>query len=191
MALIKCPECNKEVSDKAEVCIHCGYPLNKVLPDVEKNICVYNGKGYDLTEVVEFCREYSNRETEHIEDLQLSAKFHGMLHQLMPLDGISNNELASYIERYLHVPDFEFIPSGRTDTYMSPKNPHYKSEHEMPTVNLEERKRSAGKPHCPKCGSTSIATTNRGHSLFWGFLGSGTPVNVCQKCGNRWMPGRI
>lgn len=28
MALIQCPECNKEVSDKATVCIHCGYPLN-------------------------------------------------------------------------------------------------------------------------------------------------------------------
>lgn len=27
MALIKCPECGKEVSDQAEVCIHCGYPL--------------------------------------------------------------------------------------------------------------------------------------------------------------------
>ena len=28
MALINCPECGKEVSDKAEVCIHCGYPLH-------------------------------------------------------------------------------------------------------------------------------------------------------------------
>lgn len=27
MALIKCPECEKEVSDKAEICPHCGYPL--------------------------------------------------------------------------------------------------------------------------------------------------------------------
>lgn len=26
--LIKCPECGKEVSDKATQCIHCGYPLN-------------------------------------------------------------------------------------------------------------------------------------------------------------------
>lgn len=24
MALIKCPECNKEISDRAKVCIHCG-----------------------------------------------------------------------------------------------------------------------------------------------------------------------
>ena len=28
MALIQCPECGKEISDKARACIHCGYPLN-------------------------------------------------------------------------------------------------------------------------------------------------------------------
>ncbi len=28
MALIKCPECEKNVSDKANACIHCGFPLN-------------------------------------------------------------------------------------------------------------------------------------------------------------------
>lgn len=27
MALIKCPDCNKEVSDAAPSCIHCGRPL--------------------------------------------------------------------------------------------------------------------------------------------------------------------
>lgn len=27
MALIKCPECGKNISDKAYQCIHCGYPL--------------------------------------------------------------------------------------------------------------------------------------------------------------------
>ena len=29
MALIKCPECGKDVSDKASVCIHCGYPIEE------------------------------------------------------------------------------------------------------------------------------------------------------------------
>ena len=29
MALINCPECGKEVSDAAKVCIHCGFPLEK------------------------------------------------------------------------------------------------------------------------------------------------------------------
>lgn len=30
MALIQCPECNGQVSDNAEVCIHCGYPLKNI-----------------------------------------------------------------------------------------------------------------------------------------------------------------
>lgn len=30
MALIQCPECGKEVSDKAKACIHCGYPLVEI-----------------------------------------------------------------------------------------------------------------------------------------------------------------
>lgn len=29
MALIKCPECGKEVSDRAKTCIHCGCPLEE------------------------------------------------------------------------------------------------------------------------------------------------------------------
>ena len=30
MALIKCPECGKEISDQASACIHCGFPLSKL-----------------------------------------------------------------------------------------------------------------------------------------------------------------
>lgn len=29
MALIKCPECGEEISDKSNACIHCGYPLEE------------------------------------------------------------------------------------------------------------------------------------------------------------------
>ena len=29
MALIKCPECGKEISDASTACIHCGYPISK------------------------------------------------------------------------------------------------------------------------------------------------------------------
>lgn len=40
MALINCPECNKEISDKANACPHCGLPLEKEKPinqKIEKN----------------------------------------------------------------------------------------------------------------------------------------------------------
>lgn len=43
MALIICPECGKEISDKSEVCIHCGYPLINTK-------CNINGVIYDFKE---------------------------------------------------------------------------------------------------------------------------------------------
>lgn len=45
-------------------------------------------------------------------------------------------------------------------------------------------------PCCPKCGSTAIATVNKGFGLFRGFIGSGKPVNVCQNCGHKWELGK-
>lgn len=45
MALIKCPECGKEISDKSDKCIHCGFPLRST-PIIQENI---NGKYYDVT----------------------------------------------------------------------------------------------------------------------------------------------
>lgn len=43
---------------------------------------------------------------------------------------------------------------------------------------------------CPKCQNTDIGVVNRGHHWFWGFAGSGDPMNVCKKCGYKWRPGR-
>lgn len=53
----------------------------------------------------------------------------------------------------------------------------------------EELRKRAAPVMCPKCGSTSIATINRGYSVVWGFIGSGKPMNVCQKCGCKFRPG--
>lgn len=47
MALIKCPECGKEVSDKSKQCIHCGFPFE------QKNICILNGRELDLTFIID------------------------------------------------------------------------------------------------------------------------------------------
>lgn len=44
MALIKCPECGKEVSDKAQSCINCGCPLAGINPAGSVSVAV-NGPG--------------------------------------------------------------------------------------------------------------------------------------------------
>lgn len=41
---------------------------------------------------------------------------------------------------------------------------------------------------CPKCGSTNVTAGQRGYSLLTGFIGSGSTVNRCAKCGYKWKP---
>lgn len=36
MALIKCPECGKQISDKAKTCIGCGYPIKEHLEELKE-----------------------------------------------------------------------------------------------------------------------------------------------------------
>ena len=36
MAIIQCPECSKEVSDKAGNCPHCGFGVKQYMEDEEK-----------------------------------------------------------------------------------------------------------------------------------------------------------
>ncbi len=59
MALINCPECNKEVSDQSDKCISCGYPLinNTVVKDtiidtVSKETPTQENKGSTLAKIL-------------------------------------------------------------------------------------------------------------------------------------------
>jgi len=43
--LIECPECKKQISDKANVYINCGFPLKNVNAG---SICTINGEDLDM-----------------------------------------------------------------------------------------------------------------------------------------------
>lgn len=150
MSLIKCPECGKEVSDKSEVCIHCGYPINK------KRTIVVNGTTYDAEPYYEIIKEYENEE---IDDRKFKCKI--------------GNLTMGYRLRI----DYE----NKLDKLIM-------STHTVPET-FDGPLANSG-PSCPKCGSYSVSTTNRGFSLLTGFIGSGKPMNVCQQCGHRWKVGK-
>lgn len=38
MALIKCPECGKEISDRSQICIQCGFPISEYVREQKNNI---------------------------------------------------------------------------------------------------------------------------------------------------------
>lgn len=56
MALIKCPECGKEISDRAKACIHCGYPLSSeesIISRNQNNILETDSEGdYDVLKLI-------------------------------------------------------------------------------------------------------------------------------------------
>lgn len=56
MALVKCPECEKEVSDKTENCIHCGYFFNtkKHMSNVSKILVEQTDKKWKMLKLVAF-----------------------------------------------------------------------------------------------------------------------------------------
>lgn len=81
MALIKCPECNREISDKAKACIHCGFPIAEYLQEqaelekkveVKENVekkeeTVTDKQPYNETDIVDYVKAF-NGENDVIED---------------------------------------------------------------------------------------------------------------------------
>lgn len=145
MSLIKCPECGREISDKSEICIHCGYPINKK----DNTKCIINGTEHDLAFML---------------DNSYSKLF--KVRDLIQITHCSITDAKSVVDKIL-------------ETNEIPKTLYMKQQK---TEDEED------KIKCPKCGSSNIQSISRGFSLISGFIGSGTPRNVCQKCGFKWKP---
>lgn len=181
MALITCPECGKEVSDKAKMCPNCGYPINDpTVPDVEHNICVFKGQRYDLTEVLE-CVKKTHDENGYTTDREHTAYF--MLERAIPTIGCDTNELLGYLAVHHKVPDFNFIPTGDPYKYKLVKPKGYDPNINIHKAFEEEQKKLI--PKCPKCGCTNIQVVPKKWSFFTGFLTNKTE-RVCANCKYKW-----
>ena len=312
MALIHCPECNKEISNKSSHCIHCGYPLAEedkapavfrkiVLTSLDENdstawVYVFNalnksnikidfyvftdaiknlpftviegitqaeaesvlGNFPPLSAVFEIQEDYFSKE--HNSTLQKmkalidtaesaqnckacticgriyfnkkcdpfirnycsECKSRNITHTLKEIDyplhtfcqkvnfdpsiekflseNVDNSANVYRVEREVfeqYVAHWETLDKNSftyrlnmENLYSDGKGPaHTKIEIDVAAKVRQKQKPVSRKVCCPRCNSESIATINRGYSLMWGFLGSGKPVNVCQKCGYKFKPG--
>lgn len=175
MALITCPECKREISDKAVSCPHCGYPINDpTVPDVENNIMVYKGQRYNMTELIEYHRANIAPNEQFCD--HRSDDIRKILDKCIPeMNGLEKNELLIYIKRYQKVPDFNFIPSGDI----------WKYSLEKPRSYYEDTSNKPPVPKCPKCGCENIQVIPKKWSFFTGFLTNKTD-RVCANCGHKW-----
>jgi DNA-directed RNA polymerase subunit RPC12/RpoP len=188
MAIVICPECKKHVSQYADVCPECGFPIKSF---IEKN------------------------NLENIENIIICPKcaniYFGYEREGVPLS-IKCQYCNSTVINTLENPDKlfklrifkatreEFEEKSIQLAKMYGNNQFSKEEYEKRLCETEEaiiknRKKDELKEHqqqntpkCPKCGSTAITATQRGYSLLTGFIGSGKTMNYCKNCGHKWKP---
>lgn len=187
MSEILCPECNKRkykkyMSSYAKQCPDCGFPMADFLK--ENNlvnfdkvwVCTKCAKVYDDASmrmpICEYCG--STLVETDIDNKESFSK------KINSFNGEFENYAIDIAKKYGN----NFSKENFNHRIKIMKE--YK-ENWQPKSNTSQ---PSSQVTCPKCGSTSIATTNRGYSFFTGFIGSGKPVNVCQKCGHKWKPGK-
>ena len=169
MSLIKCPECGKEISDKAQACIHCGYPLSAGINNDLFRLKITQIPS-DKIGCIKVVRSIDNSGL-------AEAKYNLEHLPYIVADGLLQEKCIEIKEMLVNIGCIvEIEPSSKTE------------ENKEVVSNIEKTKPKSVK--CPKCGSTNIATINRGYSIVWGFLGSGNARNVCQACGHKFKPGK-
>ncbi|MFR2491761.1 MAG: hypothetical protein ACLS9B_14710 [Coprococcus comes] len=191
MSLLICPECGEKISSYSKECKKCGFPIKEYmkennLTDLNKEfLCSrcgaqYAGYGEESDLIYLKCR-FCNGKVIGTDKTGKEA--------LNIFCQDPNNYLNNFVKKYIKN-TFSEEAYERRLLIIKAENEHKDSNYYIDSSTQSTQQHSSAQVTCPKCGSTSIATTNRGYSFFTGFLGSGKPVNVCQKCGYKWKPGK-
>ena len=190
---IKCPSCKNVVEPKTDMCPECNFNIYKYM--VENGFLDENKKIIDNVYICPQCGNLGNISIEKVKTIRFHCNKCGSLYKVSKLqekDYWNNlsyytnpeNEHALVLETVGELINLESYNKKYDEKIQS-----YKKE-ELAYQQEKKQKEESLIPKCPKCGSQSIATVNRGYSLWKGFLGSGKPMNVCQNCGHKWEPGK-
>ncbi len=162
MALLICPECQKEVSEFAEKCVNCGCPIEFIKSNQKKRLyTIINGNRKDVTFFVEKILDDSYNE----DVLNFNIK-------LM-------NELdVSMIGFVKAVKECNGAPSEYNDKSIK-------------QWNQEHQKIKISNPKCPTCGSTNIrkilGTKKAASIIGFGILSNNISKTFeCLNCKYKW-----
>lgn len=173
MALIKCPECGKEVSNRAAACIHCGFPLSEGA-----------GDGYFKIILTDYPKE---QKINLIKGLRIVLKL-GLadaknVSESLPYEiacGLTENECEE-LKRRLE-------PYYASVNIVADKASNEHSDF-FKALEFGRKRPVSEQPRCPMCGSVHFSTVEASSSIFRVFIGRGKIVNICQSCGHKFKPG--
>lgn len=215
MALVKCPECGREnVSDTAQCCPECGFGIHDYFIQ-QRNKQIAEEKAVSAAQKAKVQKE---KEAEELERRLANIKSPEEPQKGVYIAGVVGFGMIGALWMVLALYDgfhfFKFCIAALFLVMAVATRSAYKDavsdynlsqtdfrayqqkiisaenarKAEAARIAYEKAKKATAPEKCPKCGSTAIATVNRGYSLVWGFIGSGKPMNVCQKCGYKFDP---
>ena len=160
MALIKCIECNHEVSEFAENCPNCGCPVS-----MSKNTIKQNLNAGKFSVILTACGESKVKIAVRVKEITgldvLSAK--NIVDNLSTIKVNCSMDEANYIKK--------LIENEGASVDIVPYTPSHETIIE--TKNI---------PKCPKCGSTEFVPLRKKFSLLTGFATNKVDM-VCKNCG--------
>ena len=174
MALIKCPECGKEISDKSNQCIHCGYPLIiKNEQKIPNCITEIDGIQYDYADILNLInnKQYYDAYFRMRKICKLSIK--------------NNMNLLEYmIENYKAPDKYNIIEYTKQE-----EEECFKSLSKL--ENIKNQQQTTNIPKCPTCGSSNIHKMGAGErtASILGFGILSKKINKtwkCNNCGHTW-----
>jgi len=177
MALILCPECNKEISEKANTCPHCGFPISDTFSESTNK----NGAA----------------------DKQFFCQFCGMQNDVGSMYCGYCGELndPSEIQRRVQLKNFE-MQSENLRLQEEQKNIQQKQLREQQKIRKQQEKEYKHMKKCPRCGSTSLSANKKGFGIGKAVVGAAITANplglvagnlgakkvrvTCLKCGKQF-----
>lgn len=179
MSLIKCPECNKEISDKATSCPMCGYPigkennklLTKTASTIGMNICPKCGNFIIAKQKCPDCG------TNMIDCNCSEEKWTNML-----LDGTLNKWEELMRNKYV-------LSSDKFDKNLYGNRIKNEQMEEIYYNQLIEN--TSPIIHCPTCNSTKVKKISgtakvAGAALFGLLSKTARSQFKCENCGYKW-----
>ena len=185
MALIACPECGREISDRAVSCPHCGCPVSvaSAPPEIPVNGVLHlnwaDRKGHSVrkTTVRVDGSEYGSMQCADFMDVPVSVGTH---------------RLELFQGKHLLISEDFTITASHSDDYFAFKETMGFSHAQLKRVDGDFSKRiTSNIPRCPTCGSEKIkklSTTKKALSFEVFGLASGSIGKTfeCKNCGYKW-----
>lgn len=196
MALIQCPECGREISNKSSACINCGFPIgiesdaadevDILLHDINN---ILNGEESDIRLYKVIFRGFSSSKMYSNYRFKASAVVGSISGQNRSgADSISRNERCIILDGLFESNALKIQSILNKYGCITEVSESNETEVSRANTKVENLDIDDGILKCPRCKSTAITTGQRGYSLISGFIGSNDTINRCGNCGYKWKP---